>query len=252
MFPYSPTTFAEKKVLSDEHFAANKKIIDVSETTPGGITESHVEFARTLGGDIVKIPVIKDNYGLFGWCSDGVLEKIANDGGRIVFGWNIWEWPQIMLTAEFHAVWQDDSGNLYDITPKPHGEHEIAFVPDFSYQQDFNFDNRPRNKRFRIYQPIEAAPIVAAQIAQMKPTQRAYEEKRAAKAGKSLDQWLLEKQPVDTLPDLIDAVIATVSRREELMDVMPGAGLIKPSPELLAVMDKSQRLIEALKSATRR
>lgn len=35
-----------------------------------------------------------------------------------------------MVEAEFHAVWLSPEGQMIDITPKPHGETQILFVPD--------------------------------------------------------------------------------------------------------------------------
>lgn len=35
-----------------------------------------------------------------------------------------------MVEAEFHAVWVSPEGQYVDITPKPHGEATILFVPD--------------------------------------------------------------------------------------------------------------------------
>jgi hypothetical protein len=30
------------------------------------------------------VPVINDQYGLFGWCSDGVEEKVRNEGADFI------------------------------------------------------------------------------------------------------------------------------------------------------------------------
>lgn len=124
----------------------------VSETTPSALTPIILAFARNhLGGDPVYIPVVDDSHGLYGWCSDGVQQKILADGGGPVFGWTIWEWPEVLLTAEFHAVWQNLDGDMVDITPKPGSETSILFVPDKSYPADFDFDQRPRNRRTRLF-----------------------------------------------------------------------------------------------------
>ena len=35
-----------------------------------------------------------------------------------------------MVEAEFHAVWKSPEGKLVEVTPKPHREVRILFVPD--------------------------------------------------------------------------------------------------------------------------
>ena len=45
-------------------------------------------------------------------------------------GWQLWEWPRVLVEAEFHAVWLSPQGRMVEITPKPHGETSILFVPD--------------------------------------------------------------------------------------------------------------------------
>src|SRR5260370_5619874 len=96
-------TFEHKNRLSQQHFEGSSGPLD--ETTREAVTEAVERFAASLGGAAQFVPVRQDQYGLFGWCSDGVLEKVKHDGGTIRFGWTIWEWPKIFLTAEFHAVW---------------------------------------------------------------------------------------------------------------------------------------------------
>jgi hypothetical protein len=48
----------------------------------------------------------------------------------MVLGWCIWEWPGILLNAEFHACWLSPEGEIIDITPKPDGEKTVLFLPD--------------------------------------------------------------------------------------------------------------------------
>lgn len=63
-------------------------------------------------------------------CFPNVEAKSAREGGRMLCGWQLWEWPHVMVEAEFHAVWLSPEGEMVDITPKPHGETRILFVPD--------------------------------------------------------------------------------------------------------------------------
>jgi hypothetical protein len=154
------------------------------ETTPSVITQAIKDFGGVLGGTPVSVPVIQDAYGVYGFCSDGVREKIKHDGGSIKFGWTLWEWPNVWLNAEFHAVWVDPTGSYWDITPKPQNEKSIVFVPDESKDAGFNFLQRPMNRRWKIYQPpSQPNPLVEARkrIAAMKPKQIEYETERAGR-----------------------------------------------------------------------
>lgn len=63
-------------------------------------------------------------------CFPNVEVKIARDGGRMLCGWQLWEWPRVMVEAEFHAVWVSADGSMVDITPKEQGESRILFLPD--------------------------------------------------------------------------------------------------------------------------
>ncbi len=62
-------------------------------------------------------------------CFPNVAEKISCDGGSMLCGWQIWEWPHVLVEAEFHAVWVAPDGTLTEITPKRDGEEKILFVP---------------------------------------------------------------------------------------------------------------------------
>lgn len=50
-------------------------------------------------------------------CFPAVKEKIKRDGGSQMIGWQVWK-SDILIEAEFHAVWKSPNGNLVDITPK--------------------------------------------------------------------------------------------------------------------------------------
>lgn len=62
-------------------------------------------------------------------CFPLVDARVGSEGGRRVLGWQIWQ-GQLLVEAEFHAVWESPAGELLDITPKPMAFSEILFVPD--------------------------------------------------------------------------------------------------------------------------
>jgi hypothetical protein len=62
-----------------------------------------------------------------------ILPKhIDANGGEQVIGWTIWEWPRVLIEAEFHCVWRHPEGALLDITPKSLSIPRILFLPDSS------------------------------------------------------------------------------------------------------------------------
>jgi hypothetical protein len=247
-------TLEEIRAASAEHFRRDKlNAENVTETTPGKITDAAKRFAATLS-DVapVFVPVVADDHGLYAWCSDGVHEKIKADGGSIVFGWTIWEWPGAMLTAEFHSVWRDDVGDLFDITPKPGGQTRILFVPDHSYAQNFNFDDRPRNRRFNLHANTDRSAELATMKKGLSDGQQRYEEGRAAKAGLSLDDWLKRKLPSDPLAKAVDELIAACAIFEEHFDSLGVAGDVKVDGRFkvlllqrLAAQERMKKLLRA-------
>jgi hypothetical protein len=57
---------------------------------------------------------------------------VTQGGGSVVYGWQIWETlPGVMMEAEFHAVWKDPNGIMYDVTPHMFDSiKHILFLPD--------------------------------------------------------------------------------------------------------------------------
>lgn len=63
-------------------------------------------------------------------CFDNVAKQISNHSGSPQYGWNVFEWPRVMLDLEFHCVWKDPEGKLHDITPRHDAESVVLFLPD--------------------------------------------------------------------------------------------------------------------------
>lgn len=63
-------------------------------------------------------------------CFPMVERQVSQEGGDVVYGWQIWEWPTLFFEAEFHAVWKLPSGELLDITPKDFPCSRILFIRD--------------------------------------------------------------------------------------------------------------------------
>jgi hypothetical protein len=228
---------------------AQGRLEPILETAPEQLTPELLAFCRDLGTEQPEfIPVVDEPLGLYGWCVNGVQLKVAESGGRPVFGWCVWEWPGVMWNAEFHCVWQGPDGVVVDITPKPQGEPAILFVPDRSRPSDFDFDNRPLNVRKRIdgLSPLELA---AQRAEQMSASQRTYEETRAAKKGMSLLNWLTSKIPANPIIPLVDEVIIACRIHEEAMDQRQrGGGEVVMDEALMRSYMRRILAIQALKA----
>lgn len=79
----------------------------------------------------IILTIKHDENSIVAECFNNVSKYIEVNGGEIQYGWSIWEtFPDVMIEAEFHAVWKDNYGRLYDITPKKDGKSEMLFLPD--------------------------------------------------------------------------------------------------------------------------
>lgn len=94
------------------------------------------EFCRSIvpGTDPVILPIKPNSYCRPQYCFQNVQQKVQCDGGRIQFGWAIWEWPRVFIEAEHHAVYSPADGTvLIDITPSAYPQDtKRLFLPDDS------------------------------------------------------------------------------------------------------------------------
>lgn len=63
-------------------------------------------------------------------CFINVERIIEKNGGRAVFGWTIWQVPGVFIEAEFHCVWEKETGLMLNVTPYPYRLDNILFLPD--------------------------------------------------------------------------------------------------------------------------
>lgn len=119
--------------------------------TPRIVTEDIKNFCLGIqhGADPIYINITPEPDCQPGNCFFSVKTKVERFGGRIQFGWAIWEWPQVYVEAEHHGVYEPESGPPWiDITPS--GDPQIRrrlFLPDDG--SVYNFDNRMRKDNIR-------------------------------------------------------------------------------------------------------
>jgi len=94
-------------------------------------------------------------------CFDIVEKYIAENGGKRVLGWALWELPGLFIEAEFHAVWESPTGEFKDLTPRPTPTKRILFIRDPSMKYDgkrvnnirINYsENNTVNDLFKIFE----------------------------------------------------------------------------------------------------
>lgn len=76
-----------------------------------------------------QVSVIIEPYAQLHTCYPNVDEKIKRDGGKVHYGWTIYQ-SDILYEAERHAVWENKDGDLIDITPREIDLKQIMFVSD--------------------------------------------------------------------------------------------------------------------------
>ena len=102
------------------------------ETTPVEITDRIMELCSgAVPGTVpVYVPVEAAGWGLMNECFPNVQRMVWEHGGQQVNGWAVWQWANISVTLEAHAIWESPEGKLVDITPHDCGEREILFLRD--------------------------------------------------------------------------------------------------------------------------
>jgi hypothetical protein len=112
----------------------------VATTTPKEVTKHMRELCRRIGAVVEPkfIQVRTREDAVLGDCFNDVQRQIAQFGGTSVHGWQLWEWPGILVEAEFHGVWQSPTGELVDVSLKGESEQVVLFVPDPCMKYDGN------------------------------------------------------------------------------------------------------------------
>jgi len=77
------------------------------------------------------IPVKPETTAKTGDFYNNVKDKIASDGGNIVYGWAVWQ-GEFTCEGKYHAVWENRDGELIDVTPQQ--TDTLLFIPDDRFE----------------------------------------------------------------------------------------------------------------------
>lgn len=104
------------------------------ETTPEKITDKIMELCRRIvPGEVPQyVPVKPEEWSRPMECFPNVEQMVKRYGGQQVNGRAIWQWSNVLVEAEAHAVWKSPEGQLIDITPHDNSEDKILFLCDES------------------------------------------------------------------------------------------------------------------------
>ncbi|MCF6407208.1 hypothetical protein L3C95_30205 [Chitinophaga filiformis] len=100
-------------------------------TSPIDITGPVRKLIDKIGSEYEHeiVPVKPDPAATLGNSYFNVQEKVARDGGNLVYGWAVWL-SDFICEGEHYAVWEDQEGNLIDITPPRVPLEKLLFIPD--------------------------------------------------------------------------------------------------------------------------
>jgi hypothetical protein len=198
---------------------SNIEPVSVNEIMPPKITSQILALCDDLGAiEPLYLNVSPSPGARMGWCSANVLDRCREKGGEPLYGWLVWAASGLYLNAEFHCVWQDGR-ELHDITPTQEGETCVLFAPDPRYGADFDFTQRPHNRRFRSYGWAEREQLVRTKLADVSGPALAYRRRRAEKKNVTLRQMILSSLPRDPLETLIDEYLFAAGQTEGMLTV---------------------------------
>lgn len=82
-----------------------------------------------------QVPVIIEKYSKTLNCFKNVDRKVQLDGGKTHYGWAIYQ-TNLLCEAERHAVWENESEELIDITPREVDFDQIMFISDNDFEYE--------------------------------------------------------------------------------------------------------------------
>lgn len=134
-----------QQALLDPDSASNAQVLTASDShrSAGGTIRKRLTTPESITPDILMLcygldPTTRPGYveirpapgARINRRFHNAQERVRTRGGTIQYGWRVWEWPGILLQADFHAVWAHPIGKYIDVTPCEYGEPRILFHPD--------------------------------------------------------------------------------------------------------------------------
>jgi hypothetical protein len=134
----------------------------MSTRTPSAKDVHILDFCRMVApaSKPVLVPINPEPLSIPLECFHNVRQKVEAEGGRLVTGWAIWEWPRVYIEAEHHAVYEAPNGHLIDVTPSPiPGFTSRVFLADPTASYDFDNEGVRRDNHRRA---LRKDPLIEA------------------------------------------------------------------------------------------
>lgn len=102
------------------------------ECTPAIITSEIKNFSLLLVDkpQLKFIDVKPHPHSKMNECFHNVDYVVKESGGKRILGRIIWQWANILVEGEAHAIWESPDGKLIDVTPNNYNENRILFLED--------------------------------------------------------------------------------------------------------------------------
>lgn len=125
--------------------------------TPPRITDKVLELCSMVksGACPFVVPIRPERDSIPHECFENVKAKVSRNGGSLQHGWAIWEWVDVLLEAEFHAVWVSPDGDMVCVSPHNTPDTTLLFLPDDT--RSFNGLDRLDNLKL----PLRNEKVVA-------------------------------------------------------------------------------------------
>ncbi|KRS17546.1 hypothetical protein XM52_13815 [Roseovarius indicus] len=107
-------------------------------------------------------------------CYWNVNKLVKSEGGKLLFCWQILQWPGLYVEAHHHAIWQSSQGKLIDITTKDPSDHRLfsVVILDTSNAIDITWPPNIENRYVKLKECPEVDEYIAANHEQIRHRQR--------------------------------------------------------------------------------
>ncbi|UXL39800.1 hypothetical protein N7D90_06480 [Pseudomonas fragi] len=79
--------------------------------------------------EVIAVVVDSPPNSQISYCWYNCIDQTLLKGGKVIFGWLLWE-DMDYFSAQHHAIWMDDDGGLFDLTPNAISANKVLFMPD--------------------------------------------------------------------------------------------------------------------------
>lgn len=98
--------------------------------------------------EVIEVTMNPQPESLISYCWYNCIDHTLLKGGNVIFGWLLWADADYFI-AQHHAIWMDDEGALFDITPNAISSETVLFMPDNRAPFDIDELRAPASLRWK-------------------------------------------------------------------------------------------------------